>query len=316
MTTALMTCIVLAAAAATVESSCTSASSKLTECMAPMLQGASSGGDVCGAWNTFERCLVDSVAACGADMQEQVKSIIASTKSQYENNPLFAGLAGCAAAAPPAEATTALVATISFDDPLKFDLKAYEDAAKKHTGASAVEAVLSSLEILVKYALPASASIPLSDIKAAIAKANSVLESQISLETSESRRLNTQRLLAASDTILDVTIAVPDADTATAAKVKETASDVKGLESELGVKVSISKEPVAVAKVATTLTSDPATSSTLESKLAEVGSEIGGTVEVAAVTTPPVSQTSFASSTFLSKLAPIMALVAAVVAAM
>lgn len=285
-----------------------------------MLQGASSGGDVCGAWNTFECCLVDSVAACGADMQEQVMSVIASTKSQYENNPLFAGLAGCAAAscaaAPPAEATTALVATISFDDPLKFDLKAYEDAAKKHTGASAVEAVLSSLEILVKYALPASASIPLSDIKAAIAKANSVLESQITLETSESRRLNTQRLLAASDTILDVTIAVPDADTATAAKVKETASDVKGLESELGVKVSISKEPVAVAKVATTLTSDPATSSTLESKLAEVGSEIGGTVEVAAVTTPPVSQTSFASSTFLSKLAPIMALVAAVVAAM
>jgi hypothetical protein len=253
-------------------------------------------------------------------MQEQVKSTIASTKSTYENNPAFAGLAGCAAAscaaAAPAEATTALVATISFDDPLKFDLNAYKDAAKKHTGASAVEAVLSSLEILVKYALPASASIPLSNIKAAIAKANSVLESQITLETSESRRLNTQRLLAASDTILDVTIAVPDADTATAAKVKETASDVKGLESELGVTVSISKEPVAVAKVATTLTSDPSTSSTLESKLVEVGSEIGGTVEVAAVTTPPVSQTSFASSTFVSKLAPIMALLAAVVAAM
>jgi len=254
-------------------------------------------------------------------MQQQIKSMIASTKSTYKGQPAFKALdecaaASCAAASAPAEAQTFKLVTISFDDPLKFDLEAYIAAAKKHTGASAVKAALQSLEILVKYALPASASIPLSNIKAAIAKANSVLESQISLESSESRRLSTQRLLAASDTILDVTISVPDADTATAAKVKESVSEVKALESELGVTVSVSKAPVAVAKVATTLTSDPSKSSTLESKSEEVGSDIGGTVEVADVPPKVAQTTSFASSTFLSKLAPVMALVAAVVAAM
>jgi len=248
--------------------------------------------------------------------------MIASTKSTYSGQAAFKALeecpaASCAAGSAPAEADTYLVAAISFDDPRTFDLEAYIAAAKKHTGASAVKAALKSLEILVKYALPASASIPLSNITAAIAKANSVLESQISLKSSESRRLSTQRLLASSDLSLDVTISVPDKDTATAAKVKESASDVKVLESELGVKVSISKAPVAVAKVATTLTSDPSTSSTFESKLEEVGSDIGGTVEVAENAPPaPVSQTNFASSTFLSKLAPVMALLAAVVAAM
>jgi len=321
-----MTCILLAAAALPVEaSSCDPAKmqSKMSECMMPLMQGAQSG-NVCGAWNTFECCLVDSVASCGASEQQAVKTTIASTKTTYKDNPVFKGLSECAAAscgsagsapAAPVEADTALMATINLVDPSTWDLDAYIAAAKKHTGASAVTAVLKSLEILVKYGLPASESIPLSNIKAAIAKANSVQESHISLESNEGRRLSTQRLLAASGTSLDVTISVPDADTA--AKVKASASDVESLGSELGVKVSLSKEPVAVAKVATIVTSDPSESSTLKSNLEKVGGDIGGTVAAADVSPgPTVPSTSAASSTFGFMLAPIMALVTAVVAAM
>lgn len=293
--------------------------SKMTDCMKPLMQGASSG-NACGAWSSFECCLVDSVASCGESMQSKVKSMLASTRKTFKSQPAFTALDGCAAATcasgsspAPAEAAMSLMATIILENPRTFDLEKYIAAAKKRTGASAVQAVLKSFEILVKYALPASETVPLSKIKAAIAKANGVQESSITLETSGSRRLGAQRLLAASGMSLDVTISVPDADTAVA--VKESAADTKSLESELGVKVSLSKDPEAIAKVATVLTSDPSMSSTLKSKLEEVGGDIGGTVAVAVMPSTKSSENS-ASSTFGSLLAPVMALVAVVLAAM
>jgi hypothetical protein len=320
--------------------------SKMTECMTPLMQGASSG-NLCGAWSTFECCLVDSVASCGESMQDEVKTMLASTRDSMKGQALFKALDTCAAAtchpAAPAMAETTLMATISFEDPGKFDLEKYIVAAKKHTGASTVKAVLKSLEVLVKYVVPMSDTMSLSKVKAAIAKANSVEESQVSLETNGTQRLTVaptvtavttaappaaptppptaaptpaperllsaqglQGLLAESGTSLAITISVSDAKEAAA--VKKTAVDVKSLESELGVQVSISEDPVTIAKVETVLTSDPSMSDTLRSKLEKAGGDIGGTVVVAEIEV--AVETSSASSLFTSALAPLMVLVA------
>jgi hypothetical protein len=83
---------------------------------------------------------------------------------------------------------------------------------------------------------------------------------------------------------------------------------VKSLESELGVQVSISEDPVTIAKVETILTSDPSMSDTLRSKLEKAGGDIGGTVVVTEMEV--AVETSSASSLFTSALAPLMVLVA------
>merc|ERR1712072_1629305 len=140
----------------------------------------------------------------------------------------------------------------------------------------------------------------LKKLKAAIAKANGVQESQINFATSENRRLSTQRLLAAKTMNIKVTITVVDADEA--ATVKESAADVSKLESDLGGAVSISQAPVAVAKVEAVLTSDMAIS-TLVSKMENAGADVGGTIRVTDMPSTAQADTSSASPSFSSLLA-------------
>jgi len=280
---------------------------KMTECQAPMMQAAQSG-NMCGGWNNFQCCLIDSVASCGKDMQDRVKGMVDQTSKTFSGMPGFASLDGCGAAscassAPAPEKVTAVMAGITLSNPRDFDLETFETAVKKRTGASNVQAVLKAFEIVAKYSVPDT--MDLSPLKAAIAKANSVQESQIDVEKS-GRRLSTQRLLAAKTTDVDVTITVPGPDAEKAVAVKETAANVSKLGDELGQTVTISKAPQAIAKVETTVTSDASlTADTLTSKMTEVGTDVGGKVTVTEVL-PLAHDSSSASSSFGALLAPAM----------
>jgi hypothetical protein len=287
----------------------------MTECQAPMMQAAQSG-NVCGGWNSFQCCLIDSVASCGKDMQDKVKGLVEQTSKSFSGTPGFASLDGCGAAscassAPVPEKVTAVMAGITLSNPRDFDLKTFEAAVKERTGASNVQAVLKAFEIIAKYGVPDTMDLSL--LKAAIAKANSVPESQIDVEKS-GRRLSTQRLLAAKTTDVDVIITVPGPDAEKAAAVKETAGNVAKLGDELGQGVSILKAPEAVAKVETTVTSDPSlTADALTSKMTEVGTDVGGKVTVTEVL-PLAGDSSSASLSFGALLAPAMILLTVMLA--
>jgi len=289
----------------------------MAECQAPMMQAAQSG-NVCGGWNSFQCCLIDSVASCGKDMQDKVKGLVDQTSKTFSSTPGFASLDGCGAAscassAPVPEKVTAVMAGITLSNPRDFDLKTFEAAVKERTGASNVQAVLKAFEIIAKYGVPDTMDLSL--LKAAIAKANSVPESQIDVEKS-GRRLSTQRLLAAKTADVDVTITVPGPDAEKAVAVKETAANVGKLGDELGqgVSILIQKAPEAVAKVETTVTSDPSlTADALTSKMTEAGADVGGKVTVTEVL-PLAGDSSSASSSFGALLAPAMILLTVMLA--
>jgi len=302
--------------------------SKMSECRRPLMQAAASS-NVCEGWKQMECCLLDSVASCGKSIQDQVKSRLASISDTLKRQPMFQNaLAGCRAAtchSSPAvteevEKATSFMADIILEDPHTFDLDKFTAAVKKRTGLLEVEGVLKAFEILVQYVVPEA--VDLKNVKAAIAKANSVQESQIFLgqykpETnSGSRRLLSPRLLASKTTIIDARITVPDAEQA--AIVKESAADVNTLlESDLGEAVSLSQAPVAIAQVvlafnsleaAIELTSDPSVAtSMLASMIEKAGADVGGTIMVSEMLPQgSVSHTSSASSRFGAILAPVM----------
>jgi len=313
----MLAAVFMAAAVLSAESSCSvNVAQKTEECKAPLMQAAGAG-DLCGGWNNFQCCLIDSVASCGKSMQDEVKGTIATTMTTFKSIPQFSALEGCGAAtcagapAPVPEKVTALMAGVTLPNPRDFDLQAFKDAVKKHTDASVVEVVLKGFEILAKYGV--TDALDLSKVKAAIAKANSVEESQINIENN-GRRLSSQRLLATKTTEIDVTITVPDADRAAA--VMTSAEDVAKLGKELGQDVTMDKAPEATAKVETTLTSDPSlTMDTLTSKMAKAGSDVGGTVTVKEMpSSSPIGNTSSASSSFGALLAPVMILLTAMLA--
>jgi len=287
---------------------------KMTECQGPLMQAAASG-NVCGGWNSFQCCLIDSAASCGKAKQEEVKAFVTQTSSTFKQmGAQFAALDGCGAAtcagapAPVPEKVTALMADITLSKPGDFDLETFKAAVKERTGATDVQVVLKGFEILATYGL--MDTMDLSQLKAAIAKANSVQESQISVENS-GRRLSAQRLLATKATDIDVTITVPDKEKAAA--VKESAKDVTKLTNELGQDVALSKAPEAIAKVETTLTSDPSLATdTLTSKMTEAGADVGGTITVKEM--PQVVPQSSGSSSFGALLAPVMTLLTVMLA--
>merc|ERR1711981_78096 len=102
-------------------------------------------------------------------------------KTQY--NAILPGLAQCASAtcssgSQPVEVETTLMASIQIADPLAFDVEQYVAAVQKATGVAQLpEAVVKAFEIVVKYVLPDATE--MATAKAAIAKANSVVEDQV-----------------------------------------------------------------------------------------------------------------------------------------
>merc|ERR1712023_431641 len=95
---------------------------------------------------------------------------------------------------------------IQLSDPLTFNLHKYVEAVKEATGVEQLPvAVVKAFEIIVKYVLPDTTAI--ATAKAAIAKANEVMESQVQVTKSSARRLGAERRLAMN---VDVTITVPD----------------------------------------------------------------------------------------------------------
>merc|ERR1711974_128552 len=136
-----------------------------------------------------------------------------------------------------------LMANIQISDPLAFDVDKYVEAVKRATGVTQLpEAVVKAFEIIVKYVLP-DATV-MATARAAIAKANDVLENQIQVAQSGARRLGAGRRLGMN---VDVTITVPDKSKAAA--VQTSAANAAVLESELGGAVSVAKAPVTTVKV-------------------------------------------------------------------
>jgi len=165
------------------------------------------------------------------------------------------------------------MAHIHLSDPLTFDLNKYVEAVKKATGVAQLpEAVVKAFEIIVKYVLPDATAI--ATAKAAIAKANDVLESQIQLTQSSARRLGAGRRLAMN---VDVTITVPDKSKAAA--VQTSAANATTLEFEIGGTVSVAKAPVTTARVETKVKSAPSATGQLASQIESAGSDVGGTIK-------------------------------------
>merc|ERR1711934_681461 len=137
--------------------------------------------------------------------------------------------------------------------------------------------------------------------KAAIAKANDVVENQVQLTQSSARRLGAGRRLAMN---VDVTITVPDKNKAAA--VQTSAANAAALGSELGGAVSIAKAPVATAKVETKVTSAPSATNQLVSQIESAGSDIGGTIKAEVKTAAPQTSSNGASSNFSVALAALV----------
>jgi len=285
-------------------------SSRSTSCIAKMT--AAKGGNICGAWNTYECCLKEAFASCDSDMQGKISTLMGTIKTTYDG--MMPGLAKCASATcssgsgpspTPAEVETTIMASIELTDPLAFNLDKYIEAVKTATGVAQLpKAVVKAFEIIVKYMLPDATDI--AKATAAIAKANGVPEDQVQVVHSNSRRLGAGRRLAKS---FDVTITVADKEKASA--VQTSAANVTTLGSELGGDVSVSKAPLATVKVETKVTSAPSAVSKLASQLESAGSDIGGTIKAEVQTAAPQTSSNGASSSFSVILAAIVVLIRA-----
>jgi len=257
------------------------------------MTAAASGGNACGAWQTYECCLKESFGSCGSDMQGKISTLMGTMKKTYAG--MLPGLAECASStcssSTPAEVETTLMAHIHLSDPLAFSVDKYIEAVKKVTGVAQLpEAVVKVFEILVKYALPAATEIAAA--KAAIAKANGVSETQVQVAQTSARRLGARRL----STNVDVTITVPDKTKAAA--VQTSASNATALGSELGGEVSITSAPVTTALVETKVKSSPSAASKLVSQIESAGPDVGGTIKAEVKTGSSEPSTNSASSKF------------------
>merc|ERR1712070_427463 len=147
------------------------------------------------------------------------------------------------------------------------------EAVKKATGVAQLpEAAVKAFEIIVKYVLPDDTV--LANARGAIAKANNVLENQVQVAQSGTRRLGAGRRLAMN---VDVTITVPDKSKAAA--VQTSAANATTLEFEINGTVSVAKAPVTTARVETKVKSAPSATGQLASQIESAGSDVGGTIK-------------------------------------
>jgi hypothetical protein len=240
--------------------------------------------------------------------------MMSTMKVQYD--AILPGLSKCASAAcssqsqpgappTPAEVETTLMATVHIDNPLTFDVNKYVEAVKKATGVAQLpEAVVKAFEIVVKYVLPDATA--MATARAAIAKANDVLENQIKVTQSSARRLGAGRRLGMN---VDVTITV--LDQWKAAAVQTSAANVTVLESELGGTVSVAKAPATTAKVETKVRSKPSVTGQLVSQI-ENYSATDGTIKAEMKPASPEASFNGAPKSFSIALAAVLILLGAV----
>lgn len=278
----------------------TSAAATGTTCLTAMTQGLA-GGDICGSWSTFECCVKDGYSAAGCE-SSQADTMLSTTRS---TNP---ALATCAAptcsgsssggSSQPSEVTTTLISHVHYPatfDPTMFDINVYIEATKAALGVSAApEALVKAWEILVSYLVPAGSD--MAALKTAIATANSIEESAVTLTTparrlGQGRRLNTQ---------VDVKIVTPDA--AAAQAVKTSAASVDVLATKLGgaVTVKAGSEPSAAAVIETVVKSDASQAGNLQDLITGAGAAVGGTITAEVNPGPQTESSSSVSSSSIT----------------
>jgi len=169
--------------------------------------------------------------------------------------------------------------------------------------SKAPEAVVKAWEIFVSYLVPAGSDMVA--LKTAIATANSVEESAVSL-TSPARRLGQGRRL---NTQVDVKIVTPDA--AAAQTVKTSAASVDELTTALGeaVTVKAGSEPAAAVVIETVVRSDASQAGNLQHLITGAEAAVGGTI-TAEVSTPPAPTSSSVS---LSSILPALLVILRIV---
>merc|ERR1712072_845097 len=200
----------------------------------------------------------------------------------------------------PSEVTTTLISHVHYPssfNPSTFDINIYIEATKAALGVStAPEALVKVWEIFVSYLVPAGAD--MAALKTAIATANSVEESAITL-TAPARRLGQGRRL---NTQVDVKIVTPDA--AAAQAVKMSAASVDALTTELGgaVTVKAGSEPKAAAVIETVVKSDASQAGNLQDLITGAEAAVGGTIKAEVSTNNPGPQTESRSSASSSSI--------------
>merc|ERR1719359_215494 len=194
----------------------------------------------------------------------------------------------------PSEVTTTLISHVHYPasfNPTTFDINIYIEATKAALGVStAPEALVKVWEIFVSYLVPAGADMAV--LKTAIATANSVEESAITL-TAPARRLGQGRRL---NTQVDVKIATPDA--AAAQAVKTSAASVDALTTELGgtVTVKAGSEP----KAAAVVKSDASQAGNLQDLITGAEAAVGGTITAEVNPGPQTESSSSVSSSSIT----------------
>jgi len=207
-------------------------------------------------------------------------------------------------ASEPSVVEKTLEAMIELSDPTTFNLQSYIDAVKTKTGVSTTPiAVLKAWEIILQYAVPEGATE--TKLKAAIAKAMNVAETAIKIVMAASggRRLNSNRRLAAN---ADVTITTDTAENAKSLKTVSAGAAVDSLKSELGGDVVVSKQPKAIAKVETKITTETSKVSDLKAQVESVGPDVGGTITANA--NPGTENPESSNSSFSFIFAPLLIL--------
>jgi hypothetical protein len=295
---------------------------KSTECIGQI--SANIGQGVCPAWNSYVCCLKDAFSSCPS-LSSVIDSTVNTMKTSYASQPQFAAISSCPdavcsggsggsggsgegasgeTASEPSVVEKTLEAMIELSDPTTFNLQSYIDAVKTKIGASAnVNAVLKAWEIILQYALPEGTTE--TQLKAAIAKAMNVVETAIKIVMAASggRRLNSNRRLAAN---ADVTITTDTAENAKSLKTVSAGAAVDSLKSELGGDVVVSKEPKAIAKVETKITTETSKVSDLKAQVESVRPDVGGTIT--ADENPETESLESSNSRFSFIFAPLLIL--------
>lgn len=160
------------------------------------------------------------------------------------HNQAHSFLAGPSPTPAEPEVERTIMAIIQISDPLEFHLDRYVDEVQKVFGAAQPpKAVVKAFGIIVKYVLPENKTI--SEAKAAVAKANTVLNHQVQV-TQTDIWVSGKRLAL---NVVHVNITVPDK--VKAAAVQTSAADVAALELAIGGHISVPFSPKMTAKVET-----------------------------------------------------------------
>jgi len=252
---------------------------KANSCM-QVLSEVTGSADVCDAWQTYQCCLKDALSPCGSVTQKQFSTMMDATQTQLHE--ALPGLSDCVAvtcslkaSASPGEVETTLMAFVLMDNPLAFNLTEYTTAVKMATGASQDPiAVLHAFDIAVSYVVADGTE--LEALKAAVAKANSVTESQVTVATG---------VATALDTNVDVTISVPNATKAVDVMLSSVLAEL--LQSQLGGTVHVPHAAKATAKVETKVRSVPSVASQLATKFQSAGADIGANITAEMQTEAP-----------------------------